>query len=70
MARTQTVASNPFALMMTPEVVLQAIERSARLESLERRVCRPLDCPLIPKAGKGGEADAFDREVELSADDE
>lgn len=66
MARTETAASNPFALMMTPEVVLQAIEGSARLDGLARRVYRPLDRPVIPKGGKGKDTDAFDREVELS----
>ncbi len=44
-------ASNPFMLMMHPEVVLQALETSERLSSLKRRVCRPLDKPLIPRAG-------------------
>ena len=54
--------SNPFALMMNPEVILQAMERSDRLGRLQRRVCRPLDKPLIPHAGN--EVDAFDRAVD------
>jgi hypothetical protein len=47
--RQTHIAANPFMMMMTPEVVLQAMERSVRLNGLERRVCRPLDRPLIPK---------------------
>ena len=53
---------NPFALMMNPEIVLQAMERSERLGCLQRRVCRPLDKPLIPRAET--EVDAFDMAVE------
>lgn len=40
---------NPFALMMNPEGVLAAVERSERLGRLKARVCRPLDRPLIPR---------------------
>ena len=35
--------ANPFALMMDPEAVLAAMERSERLNHLQSRVCRPLD---------------------------
>lgn len=48
MRQTQ-ITANPFMMMMSPEVILHAMERSARLNGLERRVCRPLDRPLIPK---------------------
>lgn len=44
-------ASNPFALMMDPSSVFQAIERSERLACLKSRICRPLDKPLIPVVG-------------------
>ena len=43
------LASNPFALMMHPDAVLQAMEHSDRLGRLQRRICRPLDKPLIPR---------------------
>jgi hypothetical protein len=46
---------NPFALMIDPQAVLAQIECSERLERLQRRVCRPLDRPLL-----GGAADAAD----------
>lgn len=50
MAATQTLA-NPFALLVSPESVCQAVARSERLAHLRRRVCRPLDKPLIPLRG-------------------
>jgi len=58
--------SDPFALMMDPDAVFQAIERSDRLGRLKRRICRPLDKPLIPKVDDA--ADAFDQEVDASPD--
>jgi hypothetical protein len=38
-------AANPFALMTDPQSILDAVERSGRLDQLKRRVCRPLDGP-------------------------
>ena len=35
--------ANPFALMLYPEAVFQAMERCESLNLLKRRVCRPLD---------------------------
>jgi hypothetical protein len=46
---TTTPVDNPFALMLNPSEVFQAIERSGRLERLQRRICRPLDKPLLPR---------------------
>lgn len=34
---------NPFALMLYPEAVVQAMERCESLNLLKRRICRPLD---------------------------
>ena len=34
---------NPFMLMLNPEVVLAAVEKSERLGQLNRHLCRPLD---------------------------
>ena len=45
---------NPFALMLDPQSVIAQIERSERLEGLHRRVCRPLDKPLLGCAAEGG----------------
>jgi hypothetical protein len=45
--------ANPFALMIDPQAVLAQIENSERLERLQRRVCRPLDKPLLGVVGEG-----------------
>ncbi|HEV7914492.1 MAG TPA: hypothetical protein VGP22_12060 [Albitalea sp.] len=60
------LASNPFALMMNPEDVIQAMQRSDRLGRLQRRICKPLDKPLIPHTPD--EVAAFDHDVDDSAD--
>jgi hypothetical protein len=58
---------NPFALMIDPQAVMAQIECSERLERLQRRVCRPLDKPLLGGAGEAGDeaadgnSDAADR---------
>lgn len=41
--QTPRVASDPFALMLDPQSVLQAMESSERLRCLQSRICRPLD---------------------------
>lgn len=58
----QHPASHPFALMMDPAIVVEAMQSSERLNRLTRRVCRPLDKPLIPRAGS--ERDEFDKAVD------
>ncbi|MFL6661823.1 MAG: hypothetical protein ACJ8G7_06560 [Rhizobacter sp.] len=60
------LTSNPFALMMHPEDVIQAMERSERLGRLQRRICKPLDKPVIPRTP--GDNTAQDRAVEDSDD--
>jgi hypothetical protein len=59
---------NPFLLMVNPEEVLAAMEKSERLGALNRHLCRPLDRPQQAgsKAAPAGEAD---REID-AADDE
>lgn len=39
--------ANPFALLLNPQAVIAQIEGSERLERLHRRVCRPLDKPML-----------------------
>ncbi|MFZ5567143.1 MAG: hypothetical protein ACOY95_09095 [Pseudomonadota bacterium] len=53
--RTNPISLNPFSLMMEPETVLQAMERSTSLRSLRRRQLHPLDKPLIPYAASAVE---------------
>jgi len=50
---------NPFMLMINPEVVLAAVEKSERLGQLNRHLCRPLDRPA-PAATTAGVAAADD----------
>jgi hypothetical protein len=38
-----TMAKNPFMLMLNPEVVIAAMEKSEKLAQLNRHHCRPLD---------------------------
>ena len=38
--RTETVALNPFSLMMEPEMVLSAMEHSQQLRGLRRHIDR------------------------------
>jgi len=40
---------NPFMLMLYPEAVLAAVEKSERLGALNRQMCRPLD-RIVPGA--------------------
>jgi hypothetical protein len=46
----QALTSNPFALMMHPQDVVDAMERSDRLGRLQRRICKPLDKPMLGHA--------------------
>ena len=63
MTSPQHVA-NPFALLMDPDSVIRAMEKSERLENLHRRICRPLDRPLLPK--KGDESGAVELDEDLA----
>jgi len=56
---------DPFAMLINPQAVLQAIEQSGRLGALNSRVCRPLDKPLIPKRD-GDEQRHFDEIIDAS----
>lgn len=63
--QNQGLYANPFALMMDPKGVLEAMERSERLNRLQSRICRPLDKPLIPMVN--GEAES-DQDLDDSSD--
>jgi hypothetical protein len=49
-------AANPFLMMVSPEVVLAAVEKSERLANLNRHLCRPLDTRAAPAPRPGDEA--------------
>jgi hypothetical protein len=68
MRHTQ-IRPNAFTMMTNPEAILQAMQGSERLNRLQRRVCRPLDRPLIPKKGSAAELAAFDHEIDEAEED-
>jgi hypothetical protein len=56
---------NPFLLMISPEEVLAAMEKSERLGALNRHLCRPLD-RAQPAPGKPAGAAEADREIDAA----
>ncbi len=65
--QSSTISLNPFSLMMEPEMVLQAMERSDALRSLRHEVFHPLDKPMRGNADNNDLA-AYDAAIEQSAD--
>lgn len=61
---------NPFMLLLQPEMVLAAVERSQRLGQLKRHLCRPLDLPpgAIGQSLAGGGAVASDAACDAATD--
>lgn len=53
--------SNPFMLLLHPEVVVAAMEKSERLSQLNRHLCRPLD-KILPGMAAGEDAAREDDE--------
>ncbi|MCY7314592.1 MAG: hypothetical protein LH480_02960 [Rubrivivax sp.] len=53
MSESAAVVRNPFMLMLNPEFVLAAIEKSERLGQLNRHLCRPLDRQTPAAVGAG-----------------
>lgn len=62
--------ANPFALLMHPEAVVQAMERSDRLNCLKRRICRPLDKPAPVPGEPSAEAESFDHAIDAEPEAE
>ncbi|MFT7773649.1 hypothetical protein [Roseateles sp.] len=65
MLNTTPNLADPFAMLIAPEQVMSAIERSDRLARLQRRVYRPLDRPWIPVRGSAAD---FDSEIDVEMD--
>lgn len=62
----QSPEHNPFMLLVHPEAVFAAVEKSERLGRLNRHLCRPLDRPVGGQPGgspQGSEAEADDDQV-------
>lgn len=66
MLTTTPNLADPFAMLIAPEQVMNAIERSDRLSRLQRRVYRPLDRPWIPM--KGSASADFDSQIDAELD--
>ena len=61
-------AANPFDMLINPQAILDAIERSTRLQSLDRKICRPLDKAAAPKPIVGSDVAAFDAALDRQSD--
>lgn len=59
---------NPFALLTDPEAIFRAVEASPRLESLNRRICRPLDRAHREGNGEGPDAATHDAVIERDSE--
>ena len=59
--------TNPFALLLDPQAVLAQIEHSERLERLQRRVCRPLDRPMLGALAEDGD-ESTDTDTDTDTD--
>ncbi|MRD48277.1 hypothetical protein [Caenimonas koreensis] len=60
--RTETLANNPFALMMDPAAVRAMIDQSEELGALSQRQCHPLDRAVIRSAS--AELAAYDAKID------
>ena len=60
--------ADPFAMLIAPEQVMHAVERSERLARLQRRVYRPLDRPWIPMKASADFDSEIDAEAEVEID--
>lgn len=66
--RLAAAKANPFQMLMDPQAVIDAMARSSKLAGLNRRICHPLDKPLIPRLGEG--AGAYDAAIDAEPDAE
>lgn len=64
MLTTTPNLADPFAMLISPDEVMHAIERSDRLQRLQRRVYRPLDRPWIPLKASAD----FDSQIDAELD--
>jgi hypothetical protein len=70
MSPTASAAHNPFMLMLNPEIVLAAVEKSESLAQLNRHTCRPLD-RIVPAPGAAfgeGEGEAAEAANDAAVD--
>ena len=67
---TQALIANPFAQLMNPEDLFQALKNSEALNNLNVRICKPLDRPMLACFASLVEIDAeIDAEADLPEDE-
>lgn len=59
----QAQVLNPFMLLINPEVVLAAMQKSAHLGKLNSTMCRPLDGPVAATGADDGIDESLEVEV-------
>ncbi|KQW43363.1 MULTISPECIES: hypothetical protein [unclassified Roseateles] len=69
MLNTTPNLADPFAMLISPEQVMNAIGRSDRLARLQSRIYRPLDRPWIPVKGTVDFDSEIDAEPEIDLSD-
>lgn len=69
MLSTTPNLADPFAMLLAPEQVMDAIGRSDRLARLQRRIYRPLDRPWIPIKASADFDSEIDAELEIDIPD-
>lgn len=65
MLTTTPNLADPFAMLISPDAVMHAVEHSDRLARLQRRVYRPLDRPWIPLKASADFDSAIDAEIDV-----
>jgi hypothetical protein len=70
MSLTASAVHNPFLLMLNPEIVLAAVEKSESLAQLNRHTCRPLDriVPVPGATGSEGEGETAEAASDAALD--
>jgi hypothetical protein len=68
MTQSTSLERNPFALLVDPQAVLAAVEKSERLGRLNRHLCRPLDRPLPGVAAPEGAGDGESGDVVVDSE--
>jgi hypothetical protein len=71
-SKSKSLQSNPFALMMSPDAVFAALERTDRVSRVPGRIYRPLDTVRVRSAAADAMArfdQAVDDEPELDVSD-
>ncbi len=64
--QTVTHAANPFAMMLDPQSIIDAMDKSDRLARLSSQIFRPLDKPML--GNLSAVVQAYDEAIDYEAD--